>query len=241
MDDRNNTIAGWVLFGGIAALGLSIVTGMYFAPHRPHQMGFVVEGVEVEGGEGGGAEAEKPIAFYLQTASAARGEAQFKKCAACHNAEKGGPNALGPNLWGVVGDHIAAGRGGFPFSDALKSKGGTWDWDNLSEWLKSPKAYANGAKMTFAGLGNVQDRANLIAWLNTQGSNVPLPAAPAAAAAPADAGAAKGGGEGATAPNAANQTNPSAAGAAAQPAPGTAGAPGGTKSNEGVETTTGPK
>src|SRR3546814_20879206 len=60
LDDRNNTIAGWVLFGGIAALGLSIVTGMYFAPHRLETMGYVVEGVEQEG-EAGGAEAEPPI------------------------------------------------------------------------------------------------------------------------------------------------------------------------------------
>src|SRR3546814_19265912 len=89
MDDRNNTIAGWVLFGGIAALGLSIVTGMYFAPHRPETMGYVVEGVEQEG-EAGGAEAEPPIAAFLATASAARGEAQFKKCAACHTVTPGG-------------------------------------------------------------------------------------------------------------------------------------------------------
>ena len=89
MDDRNNTIAGWVLFGGIAALGLSIVTGMYFAPHRPETMGYVVEGVEVEG-EAGGAEAEPPIAAFLATASVARGEAQFKKCAACHTITPGG-------------------------------------------------------------------------------------------------------------------------------------------------------
>src|SRR3546814_13297342 len=58
MDDRKNTIAGWVLFAGIAALGLSIATGMYFAPHRPHQMGYVVEGVEEEAAAGGDAAAE---------------------------------------------------------------------------------------------------------------------------------------------------------------------------------------
>jgi cytochrome c len=184
MDDRNNTIAGWVLFGGIAALGLSIVTGMYFAPHRPHQMGFVVEGVEVEGGEGGGAEAEKPIAFYLQTASAARGEAQFKKCAACHTITSGGANGIGPNLYGIFGKphgHLPS----FQYSDALKSVPGNWDWQSLSEWLHSPKKYAPGTKMSFAGISKPQDRADLLLYLNSQGSNVPVPPPPAEEAAPA--------------------------------------------------------
>jgi cytochrome c len=186
MDDRANTIAGWLLAGGIAALGLSILSSEYFKAERPEKMGYVVEGVEEEAGAS--APVEKPIAFYLQTADPAKGADVFKKCAACHNAKKGGPNALGPNLWGVVGDHIAAGRGGFPFSDALKSKGGTWDWQELSEWLKSPKAFAPGTKMTFAGLSKPEDRANVIAYLNQQSdSPKPMPAAPAEAA-PAAAG-----------------------------------------------------
>ena len=112
MDDRANTIAGWVLAGGIAALGLSILSGEYFKTERPEKRGYAVEGVEAEGDAGGAAVADKPIAFYLQTADPAKGADVFKKCAACHNADKGGPNALGPNLWGVVGDTAAAGRGG---------------------------------------------------------------------------------------------------------------------------------
>src|SRR3546814_20736173 len=96
MDDRNNTIAGWVLFGGIAALGLSIVTGMYFAPHRPETMGYVVEGVEQEG-EAGGAEAEPPIPAFLPTASAARGHGPFKKCAARTTLPPAGANRTAPH------------------------------------------------------------------------------------------------------------------------------------------------
>jgi len=84
---------------------------------------------------------------------------------------------------GCVGDHVASGRGGFAFSDALKSKGGTWDWQNLSDWLKSPKTYAPGTKMTFAGLSKPEDRANVIAYLNKQSeAPKPMPAAPAEAA-----------------------------------------------------------
>lgn len=189
MDDRFNTIAGWTLFAGIVALGASIVAGETFHSERPEEMGYPIEGVVQEGE--GGAEAEKPIAFYLATADAAAGEQVFKKCTACHNADPGGANALGPALYGVMGNPVAA-HPGFAFSDALKGVGGTWDWDTMSAWLASPKKFAPGTKMTFAGLSNPQDRANIMAFLNSRdASPLPLPAAPAetADAAPTDADA----------------------------------------------------
>jgi cytochrome c len=181
MDDRFNTIAGWVLFAGIVALGSSIVAGETFKSERPEEMGYPIEGVVQEGE--GAAEAEKPIAFYLATADAAAGEQVFKKCTACHNADKGGANALGPNLWGIMGEPVGKGHG-YAFSPALAGVGGTWNWDNLSAWLASPKKFAPGTKMTFAGLSNPQDRANVIAFLNAHSdSPLPLPAAPAEVAA----------------------------------------------------------
>jgi cytochrome c len=183
MDDRFNTIAGWVLFAGIVALGASIVTGETFHSERPEHMGYPIEGV-VEEGAGGAAEAEKPIAFYLASADPAAGEQVFKKCTACHNADKGGANALGPNLWDVLGEPIGQGKG-FPFSSALSGVGGNWDFDKLSAWLTSPKKFAPGTKMTFAGLSNPQDRANVIAFLNAHSdSPEPMPKAPAEAATP---------------------------------------------------------
>ena len=186
MDDRFNTIAGWTLFAGIVALGGSIVAGQVFHSERPEEMGYPIEGVVQEGE--GGAEAEKPIAFYLATADAAAGEQVFKKCTACHNADKGGANALGPNLYGVMGEGVGKGHAGFPFSPALAGVGGTWNWDNMSAWLASPKKFAPGTKMTFAGLSNPQDRANVIAFLNSKSdSPLPLSAAPAAEAAPSTA------------------------------------------------------
>jgi cytochrome c len=181
VDDRGNTIAGWALAGGIAALGLSIVSGEYFHAERPEKMGYVVEGVEEEAGAGGGAPAQ-PVEFYLASADPAAGEQVFKKCAACHNADKGGANALGPNLWGVLGEPVGKGHG-FPFTEALSGKGGTWNWSNLNEWLESPKRFAPGTKMTFAGLSKPEDRANVIAFLNSHSdAPLPMPAAPAAAA-----------------------------------------------------------
>jgi len=183
MNDRFNTIAGWVLFAGIVALGGSILTSELFKSHEVHG-GYPVEGAAEEGGDA--AAAEEPFAVYMAKADAAKGEQVFKKCTACHNADQGGANALGPNLWGVLGEPVGKGKG-FAFSPALAEKGGTWNFDNLSEWLASPKKFAPGTKMTFAGLSNPQDRADVIAFLNAHGpAPQPLPAAPAAAAAPAE-------------------------------------------------------
>ena len=187
MEDRFNTIAGWALFSAIVAFGASSVSSHYFQadkPHRPEKMGFEIEGVV---SSEGGAE-EVPIEALLAKADVAKGEAVFKKCTSCHTINAGGANGIGPNLHGVVGKGIGA-HAGFAFSDALKGHGGNWDWKNLSNWLHNPKKFAPGTKMTFAGLSNPEDRANLIAWMNTQGSNLPLPAAPAAEA-PVDAAAA---------------------------------------------------
>jgi cytochrome c len=186
MKDRQNTINGWVLFAGIVALGGSIVSGEVFKAERPEKMGYPIEGVVAE--EGG--EAAKPVEFYLASADVAKGEQVFKKCTACHNADNGGANALGPNLWGVLGEPIGKGAHGFAFSEALASKGGTWDWHSLDAWLANPKKFAPGTKMTFAGLSNPQDRADVIAFLNQHSdAPKPLPAAPAEAA--PDASAAK--------------------------------------------------
>ncbi len=185
MKDRQNTINGWILFAGIVALGGTIVSGEVFKGERPEEMGYPIEGVVEEGGDA--AEAEKPIAFYLASADVAKGENVFKKCAACHNADKGGANALGPNLWGMLGEPIGKGHG-YPFTDALASKGGTWNWENMSEWLANPKKFAPGTKMTFAGLSNPQDRADVIAFLNAHSdSPLPLPEAPSEAVAEAEA------------------------------------------------------
>ena len=173
---NNNTIAGWVLAGGIAALGFSIVSGKYFHagnPERPEVMGYVIEGVETAGA----ADTGPSIETLLQTADAAAGEKVFGKCAACHTINQGGANGIGPNLWATMGKphaHVA----GFAYSDALKSIPGNWDWTNMDAWLASPRKYADGTKMTFAGLGKAEDRANLMVYLNAQGSNLPLPAAP---------------------------------------------------------------
>src|SRR3569832_2875619 len=114
MDDRFITIAGWVLFAGIVALGSSIVAGEYFHSERPEKMGYPIAGVAAEGE--GGAAAEQPIEVYLAKADPAKGQQVFNKCAACHTADKGGANKMGPNRRDVIGEPIGQGKG-FAFSD----------------------------------------------------------------------------------------------------------------------------
>ena len=189
MDDRFNTIAGWVLFAGIVALGSSIVASEVFHSGRPEKMGYPIAGVEQEGeARRGSREADRILSRQRRSGE---GRAVFNKCTACHNADKGGANQLGPNLWDVIGEPIGKGKG-FAFSPALAGKGGNWDWHSLGEWLNNPKAFAPGTKMTFAGMSNPQDRANVIAFLNTHSdAPKPLPAAPATAPAAAAAEGAK--------------------------------------------------
>lgn len=205
MDDRFNTIAGWALFAGIIALGGAIVSNKVFETERPETMGYAIEGVEAEGE--GGAAAGPSLNTLLAGADVAKGEKAFAKCAACHTINQGGANGVGPNLYATLGEPIGQGKAGFAFSDALKKIGGNWTFEAMDKWLKSPRDFAPGTKMTFAGLGNAEDRANIIAYLNAQGSNLPLPAADAApaeggaanAAAPADNAAAAGTGNAANA------------------------------------------
>lgn len=189
MSDRFNTMAGWTLFSGIVLLGLSAVSSRYFhadKEQRPEKMGFEIAGV-VQEGEGG--KAAEPIEALLAKADVAKGQKAFAKCASCHTVEQGGAAGLGPNLFGVMGKGVAG--GGFAYSDGLKGKGGSWDWASMNAWLTNPATYAPGTKMTFAGLSDGQERANLMAFLNSKGSSLALPAVPAAAAPAVEGDAAK--------------------------------------------------
>jgi cytochrome c len=110
-----------------------------------------------------------------------------KKCAACHDFEQGGPNKIGPALWGVLGRDIAS-HEGFAYSDALASKEGAWDYESLNAFVTNPKEWAPGTKMAFAGLSKAEDRANVVLYLRSlSDSPLPLPEVPADAPAEADA------------------------------------------------------
>ena len=180
MDDKFNTASGWVLFAGIVALGASIGSGMYFHadnPEMPEEPGYFIAAPE----EGAGEDAGPDLGTLLASADAAAGEAVFAKCTACHTIEQGGANGIGPNLYGVMGTAIGAHAPGFAYSSALAEHGGQWTWENMDAWLTSPRAFASGTKMSFAGLSNPEDRANVMEYLSTFGGAPakPEPAAPA--------------------------------------------------------------
>ncbi len=181
MNDRTNTIFGWILFSGIVALGMGSLFSHIMRADKheaPEVAGFPIEAAEEEGG----ADAGPDLGTLLAAADPAAGEKVFAKCTSCHTIAQGAANGIGPNLYGTVGEPIGQGKGGFAFSSDLAGHGGNWTYENLDTWLKSPKAFASGTKMSFAGLSKPEDRANVIAYLkaNGGGPDYPAPAAPAA-------------------------------------------------------------
>ncbi|WP_262693218.1 c-type cytochrome [Kordiimonas aquimaris] len=116
------------------------------------------------------------FAELMAGADAARGARQWAKCRACHTVEKDGRNGTGPNLYGIVGRTIAA-LDDFNYSNALRGiQTSVWTYESLDEWLLSPKSFANGTSMSFAGLRKPEQRADLIAYLSTfTDAPVPLP------------------------------------------------------------------
>jgi cytochrome c len=114
----------------------------------------------------------------LATANLQKGADSFRKCQACHIDDRSGATKIGPNLWGVVGRPTAH-LEGFSYSKAMQEKGGTWTFDALDTFLTTPQGTVPGTKMSFAGIRNAAERANVIAYLNSQSdSPLPLPEPP---------------------------------------------------------------
>jgi cytochrome c len=183
-----NKILGAVLGTCLVLLSLNIVANAIFAPHQPEKPGFDIPVPEqaAAGGEAAKPEAAEPIAVRLANSDPKRGETAAKQCASCHTFEKGGPNRVGPNLYGIV-NRAKASVAGFNYSAALKGKGGEWTYEDLDQFLAAPKGFVPGTSMSFAGLSRPNQRADLINYLHTLADNpAPLPTA-AQAPAPAKA------------------------------------------------------
>lgn len=190
-----NKIAAAVLIALLTIKGADLVSDALIHPKMLKENAFKIEGVSVSA-HAGEAQPEKKgpgaIEPLLATASAELGAHVFKKCTSCHTIEKGGPNRIGPNLYGIVGAPKAK-HPDYVYSKAMESKGGTWTYDDLNVYLYQPRDFVPGTKMSFAGIKDDKERADLIAYLRQETDNPPpIPAAAPAMKEPTPSAAAPG-------------------------------------------------
>jgi cytochrome c len=174
-----NKIIGAILGSMILAMVSGIIASNLVKPKHLEHPAYAIAVAEptksAAAGAGNAQAGPEPIGPLLANADVAAGKERTKVCIACHTFDKGGANKIGPNLYNVLGEPIAEGRSGYAFSPALQAhKNEKWTADELNKWLFDPKSYAAGTKMSYTGLKNGQDRANVVAYLNSL-SDAPKP------------------------------------------------------------------
>lgn len=167
-----NKIAGGVLAALLLAFGGGTLAEIFQGGHDSHaKPGYVlpvVAAVSTGSSEAAGSAFKfEAVANALKTASAESGQGVFKKCAACHTAEKDGKPGTGPNLWGVVGRNMASSTAFTRYSGALKGAQGVWSWDKIAAYIYDPRTAIPGNQMAFAGVKNTEELADLLAYMRS--------------------------------------------------------------------------
>jgi cytochrome c len=175
-----NKIAGGVLGTLLFVMALSVVSGGLFTPAKPAIPGYALPSAAPEGAGAAAPEPVVPLPELLAKADATAGQKKAAICSTCHSFGKGeASKPTGPNLWGIIGRVHAADKD-FDYSQAnreLGAKGEKWTYDAIFNFIKNPKSYMSGTKMTFVGMSDAQDRAAVLAYLRTLSDNPePLPA-----------------------------------------------------------------
>jgi cytochrome c len=175
-----NKIAGALLFSLLLILGVQNLASVLFTIEPANPASYPVEvadsGDNSDGDAGAVVDEGPSLATLLASADVGKGEKVARKCASCHTVEQGGANGTGPALFGIMGRPIGQ-TADFGYSDGMAGLDGEWSFDRMNSFLEKPSAYVPGTKMSFIGIRKAKDRANLLAYLNTLGSNLPLPAA----------------------------------------------------------------
>lgn len=172
-----NKIFAAILVAGIVASFSGFLAREFMRPQALQEDAYPIEGVE---GPIAGAEAvpdmPEPILAMIAGIDPAAGERLFRACAACHTANKGGPDGIGPNLWNVMNRGIA-GKSGYSYSNVFNEhEGQDWSYLMMNKYMWNPKKTMEGTKMNYIGLRKPEDRAAIIAWMRTlSDSPVPLP------------------------------------------------------------------
>ena len=167
-----------VLTAGVAFMVAGVVGDAVVSPNRLERSAIQIgEPPPAQQAAAPAAPALEPIAPLLAAANVDNGRQLAQRlCASCHNFAQGGPNGVGPNLWGVVGAnhaHVA----GFNYSAANRALADKpWDYEALNAFLHRPAVAMPGTRMAFAGMNNAGQRADVIAFLRTLDANPkPLP------------------------------------------------------------------
>ncbi len=183
-----NKIAGAILGTALALFGLKEIAHIIYHPHGLDEPAFLID---LPDGPGPGPDVvEGPVDFgaLLAVADISAGEKVARKCVSCHTFDQGGNTMTGPNLYDIFG-RVAGGVEGFSYSNAMVEYGKEWGFQNMYEYLESPRNYVPGTAMSFAGLRKQSDRINIVAYMRSLSDDpVPLPDPLPAMVAPVDDG-----------------------------------------------------